>query len=102
MANVKVKWVLPTTRASGRPLNPADIKHVEVGLSADGVNFVSVGAFPPDVLETTLEAVDPGDWLVHGVVVDTANRAGAAKLTEFSIADETPPGALVELTVELF
>lgn len=102
MANLRIQWTLPTTRESGKPLNPADIKHVRIEISADeGANFALVGDFTPDVLETLVQDVDFGTWTVRGLVVDTKNRVSAPAFGTAVNEDTTPPGELtLTLTLE--
>lgn len=94
MANVKVQWSLPTTRESGNPLAVDDIDHVAVELSADGVNFAVLGTFPPNVLETVVEALDTGEFSFRGTVVDKKARRSKPYLTSITI-DETAPAAAI-------
>lgn len=101
MANLRVRWVLPTTRDSGKPLNPADIANVKLEISADlGVNYVVLGTFPPNVLETLVQDIDYGDWYVRGTVEDTAGRVSDPAVASVLNPDTTPPGALA-LTLSL-
>lgn len=102
MANVRVTWTLPTVRKSGKPLNPADVKHVEVQMSADdGANYAQIGLVPPATLELTQTELEPGRWLFRARCVDTADRAGDFVTGEITIADETAPGLLESFTVAL-
>lgn len=95
MANVRVSWVLPTVRESGKPLAAGDIKHVLLSLSADGgANFGVLDTYPPSVLETVITELEPGEWRVRGVVVDTKDRASAPVTEAIVIEDQSPPGAL--------
>ena len=95
MANLKISWVLPTLRTSGKPLAPADIDHALIEVSADlGANWSEVGAFPPAVLETTLQDVDFGEWQVRGTVFDTKGRASNPVTASIVNEDVTPPGEL--------
>lgn len=99
MANVRVQWVLPTTRESGKPLNPADIKHVVIEVSADGgANYAPVGEFAPNELETTIQDVDFGEWFFRGTVVDTKDRASNPVVASILNEDTTAPS---ELTLTL-
>lgn len=102
MANVRVLWALPTTRESGKPLNPADIRHVRVEVSADGgANYAPVGDFPPTVLDTTVTDLDFGTWTFRGLVVDTQGRVSPPLVATFVNEDTTGPSALEALQVEL-
>jgi hypothetical protein len=99
--SLAITWVLPTTRASGKPLLPKDIKNVRIEMSADGVNFGVFGSYPPDVLTTTVTDLEPGIWSFKGYVVDLANRESAPLSAMFEITDETPPSPLAQLSVAL-
>ena len=99
MANVRVQWVLPTTRESGKPLAVADIDHVLIEVSADGgANFAPVGSFLPDVLETTVTDVDFGEYFFRGTVTDTKGRKSNPVVDSVLNEDTTPPS---ELTIAL-
>jgi len=102
MANVKVSWVLPTTRKSGRPLAVGEIELVEIEQSADGgVNYGLIGGFSTDVLETQVNDLEPGEWFFRGTVVDAAGRRSDPVAGSIVIADVTPPGELLSLTLTL-
>lgn len=96
--NVNVSWVLPTTRESGKPLNPADIAGVELSLSADNVNWSLYNTFPREVANTVIPELDIGEWFVQGVVVDTAGKRSKPVVKSIVVPDETAPGVL-ELTL---
>lgn len=102
MANLRISWVLPTTRESGKPLNPADIAGVLIELSADrGASYVVVGNYPPNVLQTLIEDVDYGDWFVRGTVQDTAGRLSLPVVASINRQDTTNPGVVaITLTLE--
>ena len=102
MPKLRVNWTLPTTRESGQPLTAAQIKHVLIELSADkGANYVPIGTFPPTVLTTDIQDVDFGEWTVRGRVVDVDDRVSQPVMASITIADQTPPGALLTLTLAL-
>ncbi len=102
MANVKVMWVLPTTRDSGKPLSVGDIDYVSINLSSDGgLNFGEFGRYEPNVLETMVTDLEPGEWFFSGIVVDTAGRPSKATKKSIVVPDTSPPGALLSLTLEL-
>jgi hypothetical protein len=101
MANVKVSWVLPTTRASGKPLAVSDIDSVLIEQSADGgANYVELATLPPSVLEVDATDLEPGDWFFRGTVFDRAGRASKPVVQSIAIADNTPPSELA-LTLTL-
>lgn len=100
MTDITVTWVLPSTRESGKPLDPADIDRVILEMSADGgVNYVGVDEFPPSVLATTVVELEPGEWFFRGTVRDTAGRKSKPLVRSTVIADTSPPGALVDLVL---
>lgn len=92
--NVNVSWVLPTTRESGKPLNPADIAGVELSLSADNVNWSAYNTFPKEVLSTVIPELEIGEWFVQGVVLDTAGKRSKPVVASITVPDESAPGAL--------
>lgn len=101
MANVKVSWVLPTTRKSGKPLLVEQIAFAFVEMSADlGANFGPVGQFPPDVLETTVTELEPGEWVFRGSVQDTAGKVSGTVEARIVVEDTSPPSDL-QLTLSL-
>jgi hypothetical protein len=101
MANLKVRWVLPTTRVSGKPLAPSDIASVSIYISADGgQNYGKFDDFE-DTLETTITDLEPGTWYVSGIVNDTQGRSSQPVVSSFNIPDNTPPNVLLELSLSL-
>lgn len=102
MANLNIAWVLPTTRESGKPLNPADIDRVRIDISADlGVNWAQIGEFPPATLSTLVQDVDFGEWQVRGTVFDTKGRQSDPAVGTIVNEDTSPPSALtLTLTFE--
>lgn len=101
MRDVKVSWVLPTTRESGKPLAAADIDRMVLEMSADGgANWIGVDEFPPAVLETTVVELEPGEWGFRGTVRDTRGRRSKPVVASIVIEDDTAPGALLSLTLE--
>lgn len=102
MANLRITWVLPTLRESGKALPADQIASVRLEQSADlGANFVQIDNFPRTVLETLVTDLEPGEWQFRGTVVDTVGRESKGKVSSFVIPDNTPPGALLELNIAL-
>lgn len=102
MANLRVKWVLPTTRQSGKPLPSGEVAYTRIELSADaGANWVKLGDFPPATLETLVQDLDFGTWQVRGTVFDVAGRPSVPLVKEVTNADTTPPSVLGGLTLTL-
>jgi hypothetical protein len=101
MANIKVQWVLPTTRESGKPLKVTDISHVRIEVSADeGASFALINDFPPDVLETLVQDADFGVWVFRAACADTKGRVSEWVVGSTVIEDTTPP-SVVTLTLSL-
>lgn len=98
--SVNVSWVLPTTRESGKPLANTDIAAVEIGLSADNVNWTVYDTFTQGELSTVIPELEIGEWWVAGVVVDTAGKRSKSVVKSIVVPDETAPGVL-ELTLSL-
>ena len=92
--SVNVSWVLPTTRESGKPLDPAQVAAVELSLSADNVNWTAYDTFLPAVLATVIPELDIGEWFVQGVVLDTAGKRSKPVVKSIVVPDESAPGAL--------
>lgn len=104
MPNVRVTWTLPTTRESGKPLNPADIRGVSLELSADGEAFSEFGEFPPTELSTIVQDLEPGLWVFRGKVIDTKGRPSTPVSRTIDIPvpeDTTPPSPLLTLDLSL-
>lgn len=100
MKNVNISWELPTTRESGFPLDPADIQHVEVSLSADlGANFTVLNNVAPPTLDLTVPDLEIGDWIFRLVVVDTADRRSVNVDTPVNVPDETAPTGVLNVQV---
>ena len=99
--NVNVSWVYPTTRVSGKPLNPADIAGLELELSVDGTLWTPYDVFTADVTSTVIPELDIGLWYVRGVVVDIFGRKSAPLVGTVEVPDETAPGPLANLTLTL-
>ena len=98
--NVNVSWDLPTTRESGLPLDPADIQHVEVSLSADlGTTFTFINNIAPPATDITVPDLDIGDWIFRLVVVDVNNRRSVDVDTPVNVTDETNPTGVVNVQV---
>ena len=103
MASVKIVWTLPTTRKpSGLPLPETDIAGVEVAASADGgASYSVLDVLPPDVLETTVNELEPGTWFFRGVVVDKTGKRSAPKVGSIVVPDDSPPGELPTFVLSL-
>jgi hypothetical protein len=102
MATVRLTWVLPTTKfPSGKPLPVEEIAGFEVAISADeGQSYTVTDVFPPSVLETLFNDLEPGKWMWRGVTIDGEGRRGVEAFAEVVVADLSGPGAAV-LTAQL-
>lgn len=102
MSNLRLAWTLPTERVLGEALPPAQIKHVEVQMSADGGATYN-GLFQEtdmSVLGRLLTDVDPGTYMFRGVVEDTDGR----RSTDFDITSDpvlSAPNGLGTFTVTI-
>ena len=102
MANVKVTWVLPVTRESGKPLSVADIAGVEIQLSANGgQNYATLDSYPPNVLEMIQTDLEPGEWFFRGIVHDKDGKASEPLAKSILIPDHTAPSTLLSLNLSL-
>ncbi len=99
--NATINWVLPTHRGSGELLDPADIKGVEVSLAIAGAPSSVLNVVPPDTLELFVPDLEMGDWLFTLVCIDTKNSRGPEHDEPFTVSDETPPGAVTDVSVVL-
>ena len=91
---VIVNWQLPTTRASGAPLDPADIDFVEIAASADGgANYGVLQNVAPPETQLTVPDLEDGEWFFRGVVVDQDGRR-SDPLSGSITLDTSPPAAL--------
>jgi hypothetical protein len=95
MANVKLDWVLPTTKfPSGKPLPIDQVAGFEVAVSGDeGANWTVTDVFAPDVLSTVFTDLEPGVWRFRGVTLDKTGRRGVDAFAVIEIADLSGPGA---------
>lgn len=101
MTDINVRWVLPTTREKGGALPVDEIDAVIIEQSADGgVSYVAIDEFPPDVLETQVVELDPGEWFFRGLVRDKLGQVGKPVARSILVADTSPPGMLLSLTLE--
>ena len=100
MKNVLIEVVLPTTRVSGLPLDPADIAKVELSMSADSGNTFSFvdNIIPPD-LDYQLNDLPPGTYIFRGTVEDTQERRSTDLDETATIEDESDPSPLASMTV---
>lgn len=100
MARATLTWTLPTTRIDGATLNPEDIKHTEISMSADGgENFSPPVEVPSDGVQTfSVDGLVGGSYLFKAVVVDMQLRRSADADTAGAI-ELTAPSAISDLSV---
>lgn len=102
MSTIRISWVLPTTRTSGRELKVEDIAHVEIQVSTDmGANYVVLDEIAPPETSTDVTEAEPGLWKFQAVVVDVDGRRSAAKNGEILVPDTSNPGEVLELHINL-
>lgn len=102
MASVKVKWTLPTTRASGKPLALADVAGVKLQISANGgQTYTDLPQAKATDTERLFQDLEPGEWRWRGAAVDTKGRTASWSNATFVIEDTSPPGVLPTFVVEL-
>jgi len=102
MKNVLVSWELPTTRQQGGPLAIADIAFVRAALSADdGANFTDVADVPSaQAQEVPINDLPFSDqFVVRLTVHDTDGRISTPVDAAFSVADDSAPGIVQNVTV---
>ena len=104
MANVNFVWTLPSTRADGKALSPSEIANVEILFGLPGLPATSLGKFSPGTLSTSLNDVEPGDYIASAFVTDTQNppavSTGRNVLVNIPVPRLAVPGD-VTLTVNL-
>lgn len=103
MADIEITWDLPTERQSGGPLDLNDIDYTAVEISADGgTNYTEIDRVPRASDQRFVQTeVEAGTWLFRLAVYDTAGERGAAHVESVDIADETPPAAVMNVTVNI-
>lgn len=101
MAQVKLSWVLPSTRANGKALDPSELAGVEIRMSADGgANFGPTATVTPsEVQQFVVDNLVAGSYLFRFVVVDVdARRSDSFDANADVLA---PPSALSDVVVEV-
>lgn len=98
--NVNVNWEYPTTRESGKPLDPADIAGLELSISVDNATWSVFDNFVHPVTGTQVTELEIGEWFFKGVVKDIQGRASKPSFASVVVPDETAPGT-ANLTVTL-
>ena len=103
MKTATITWVLPVTRTSGGTLPPADIASVEISLSGDlGQNFIIVATVPSSLpQEVVIPELEPGDYIVRGVVEDNYGGRSAPTSADFTVIDDSVPSALGTINISL-
>lgn len=106
MSTAKLTWTWPTNRVLGEALPLAQIKHLEISMSADGGdNFSGLAQVPPVAGEPTGEHsvadLQPGTYMFRGVVVDTEDRnSSVEEITSETILSDPNPIADFSVTIE--
>jgi len=106
MSNARLAWTWPTNRVLGEALPLAQIKHLELSMSADGgANFSGLAQVPPVANEPTAEHLvadlAPGTYIFRGVVFDTQDRTSSTEeVTSTPILSDPNPVADFTVTIE--
>lgn len=101
---IRISYALPVTRAGGAALPVSEIAHVAVQVSADaGATFVDYGnvAAGQAAPQVILQDVDPGQYRFRFSVVDTQGRVGLPIQQNVTVLDDSPPGTVTNITVEI-
>ncbi len=101
MATVRLAWNIPSTRASGKPLNPAEISGFVVEQSVDGGAFTKLTDSSANTITRDIPNLAPGNWSFRVSCFDSKNRTGAPSVGSIAIPDDTPPSAVLNLTVSI-
>lgn len=99
MGDATARWLLPTVRASGLPMDPAHVKHIEVALAVVGGPFSPLEIVPPPKLDHVIPDLSPGNYLCRLVAVDLESDRGEATELPFTIPDTSPPGPVENASV---
>ena len=98
--DVTLTWTLPTARTGGGELPIEEIQHVIVELSADGgENYSAIETvLPTDVQQFVQNEMEAGAWHFRLVVWDTLGQQSAPGLHVETVADESPPNPVENIT----
>lgn len=94
--SIKLDWPTPTTRTSGRPLQPGDLVGYALNMKVDGApSFTALN--PPAATDTTytVDVTDPGTYDFEMHAIDKNQRAGASWTGVITIEDTSPISAPV-------
>lgn len=107
MANVRLRWTLPTTRVDGRALPVGEIQSSQVSIKLQGAPdftpLAEVLAPGAELLQTDL---DPGDYTFRVQVVDKQTPPKASAAVDGSVNIPVPvlanpsPATGLTLTIE--
>jgi hypothetical protein len=101
--DLTANWELPTTRTLGGALPISAIDRVQVELSGDdGATYGNLPDLAPtDPQQAFVPDLEPGVWLVRVSVFDTAGTQGVTDTASGTVPDDSPPAAVVNLTVTI-
>lgn len=92
--SIKITWVAPTTRRSGRPLDPNDIANYVLSMRVEGAPAFSEIARPlKSETSFSLDVSDPGLYQFSLSLVDTGGRVGTPATGQIVIPDTSLPNA---------
>lgn len=98
----QVRCIPPTTREDGTPITLAEIDHMEVYITQDMVNKGQANIANMEcMLALDTGTMEPGQWYIIGVTVDTGGRKSVdSQPAPFTIiltlARPLPPVMLIE------
>jgi hypothetical protein len=96
---INVSWVLPTTRVSGNPLDPADINGVEVHLDG-GAGFVLATTVPPgDAQSWSFPDMVDGDYVIRLIV--TSLFGDSVPVDTPVVIDDSGPNPVTDVVIDL-
>ncbi len=101
MSNVRLGWTWPTSRVLGEALPEAQIKFLEISMSADGgENFSGLAQVLPPEVEHVVQDLSPGTYIFRAVVVDTEDRRSISVDDTASLLSDPNPVADFTVTIE--
>lgn len=101
MAQVRLSWVLPSTRSNGVGMGPDEVHGVEIRMSADGgTNFGGAAwVLATEPQEFVVDNLVAGSYLFRMVVEDKDGRRSDSYDAPADVL--AAPSALADVTVEV-
>lgn len=94
--SIRLDWLTPTTRTSGRPLQAGDLVGYALNMQVDGAPS-GTALTPPAATDITytVDVTDPGTYDFELHAIDKAGKAGASWTGKITIDDTSPISAPV-------